>query len=298
MALGRHRQDGGELVPAEDLDLLVGQLLTMGHGEALGRVVADQALAFGGRQGGAQRDHGVGDGAVAEALALLLLVCEPVHEAGQRVGAQVDQLQLALEVAVRVGVDQTAVFLAGALAEAAPSLAAIALDPFIDVAKEADRRALLELTAVAVCFALALDSPRLLVGAGVALSLPARAAEDADVADRPPCAVHALEDAGRLGLSEPPLVAAAWIGNRDRRILGSAHELLPREPGAGRSTGAAPFALSDKTLTGSLKKTSLCSSHCGSFYGSHCGSLYSSHPLNAMAAERRLPPCFATTALR
>jgi len=67
--------------------------------------VADQALALGGRQGGAQWDHGVGDGAVAEALALLLLVGEPVREAGERVGAHVGQPQLAREVAVGVGAD-------------------------------------------------------------------------------------------------------------------------------------------------------------------------------------------------
>lgn len=126
-----------------------------GHGETLGGVVADQALALGGRECCAERDHGVGDGAVAEALALLLLG-QPVHEAGQRVGAHVGQLQLAQEVTVGVGADQAAVFLAGALAEAAPSLAAVALDPFIDVAEEADRRGLLQLTAVAVSLALAL----------------------------------------------------------------------------------------------------------------------------------------------
>jgi hypothetical protein len=95
VALRRHCEKGGELIAAEDLDLLIRQLLAMGHGEALGGVVADQALALGGRQGGAERDHGVGDRAVAEALALLLLVGEPVHEAGQRVGAHVGQLQLA-----------------------------------------------------------------------------------------------------------------------------------------------------------------------------------------------------------
>lgn len=212
VALGCHRQDGGELVAAKDLDLFLGQLLAVGHGEALGWVVADQPLALGGRQRCTQRDHGVGDRAVAEALALILLVGQPVHEAGQRVGAHVNQLQLPREVAVRVGADQAAVFLAGVLAETSPSLAAVALDPFIDVAEEADRRALLTLAAVAVGLALALDPLRLLVGASVALSLPAGAAENGDVADGPALAVNALEDAGRLGLPEPPLVAAAWIG--------------------------------------------------------------------------------------
>jgi hypothetical protein len=128
-------------------------------------------------------------------------------------------------VAVGIGADQAAVFLAGALAEAASALAAIALDPFIDVAEEADGRGLLQFAAVAVGLALALDPLRLLVGAGVALSLPPGTAEDADVADRPPRAVHALEDARHLRLLEPPLVAAAWIGRVGRRILGNAHEL-------------------------------------------------------------------------
>jgi hypothetical protein len=210
----------------------------MGHGEALGGVVADQALALGGRQGGAQRDHGVGDGAVAKALALLLLVGQPVHKAGQRIGAHVGQLQLAREVAVRVGADQAAVFFAGAFAEAAPSLAAVALDPFIDVTEEADRRALLQLAAVPVGFALALDPPRRLIGAGTALALPAGAAEDADVADHVALSAEPLEDARGLGLDEPPLVTAAWTGRRSRRILGNAHEhhLVSR----GRIVSATP----------------------------------------------------------
>ena len=190
------------------------QLVAVGHSEALGGVVADQALALGGRQGGAQRDHGVGDRAVAEALALLRLVGEPVHEASQRVGAHVGQLQLAREVAVGVGADQAAVFVAGVLAEAAPALAAVALDPFIEVAEEADRRALLQLAAVAVGLALALDPLRLVVGAGVALSLPPGAAEDGDVADRLALPVYALEDAGRLGLSR----AAACRRSLDRPL--------------------------------------------------------------------------------
>jgi len=245
VALGRDRQEGGELLAAEDLDLLLGQLLAVGHGKALGGVVADQALALGARQGGAQRDHGVGDRAVAEALALLLLGGEPVHVAGQGVGAHVDQLQLAREVAVGVGADQATVFLAGALAEAAPALAAVALDPFIEVAQEADRRALLKLAAVAVGLALALEPLRLLEGAGVALSLPPGAAEDGDVADRPALAINALEDAGRLGLAEPPLVAAAGIGRVGRRILGNAHEhhLVSR----GRAVLAAPPHLRYRT---------------------------------------------------
>ena len=80
---------------------------------------------------------------------------------------------LAGEVAVGVGADQAPVFVAGVLAEAAAALAAVALDPFIEVAEEGDRVSLLQLAAVAVGLALALDPPRLLVGAGVALSLPA-----------------------------------------------------------------------------------------------------------------------------
>jgi hypothetical protein len=41
VAFGCHHQDCRELVAAEDLDLLVGQLLAVRHPEALGRVVAD-----------------------------------------------------------------------------------------------------------------------------------------------------------------------------------------------------------------------------------------------------------------
>jgi hypothetical protein len=151
---------------------------------------------------------------------------------------------------VRVVGDQAAVFVAGVLAEATASLTAVALDPFVEVAQERDRRALLQLAAVAVGLALALDPPRLLVGASVALSLLSGAAEDAGVADRPALAVDALKDAGGLGLDEPPLVAAASNGLRGRRILGNAYELVPREPGAGRCRGAAPFDVADKTLTG------------------------------------------------
>ncbi|HEV7771004.1 MAG TPA: hypothetical protein VGO66_10185 [Solirubrobacterales bacterium] len=73
--------------------------------------------------------------------------------------------------------DQAAVFVAGVLAEAAAALAAIALDPLVQVAAEGDRAALLQLAAIAVGLALALDPLRLCVGAGVALSLPAGAAE-------------------------------------------------------------------------------------------------------------------------
>src|ERR1700679_1607907 len=153
--------------------------------------------------------------------------------ARQRVSAHVGELQLAREVAVRVGGDRPPVFVAGVLAEAAAALSAVALDPFVEIAQEGDRRALLQLATVAVGFALALEPPRRLIGAGVALSLLARAAEDADVADRLPLAVYALEDAGGLGLDEPPLVAAAWNGRRGRRILRNAHELTPREPGGG-----------------------------------------------------------------
>jgi hypothetical protein len=52
-------------------------------------------------------------------------------------------------------------------------------------AEEADRRALLQLAAVAIGLALALDPLRLLVGAGVTLSLSPGTAEDADVANGP-----------------------------------------------------------------------------------------------------------------
>lgn len=99
-----------------------------------------------------------------------------------------------------VGADQPPVFVAGVLAEAAAALAAVALDPFVQIAEEGDCRALLQLAAVAIGLALALDPPRLLVGAGMALSLAPSGAKDADVANRPPRPVDALEDAGRLGL--------------------------------------------------------------------------------------------------
>jgi hypothetical protein len=46
-------------------------------------VVADQALSLRGRERCAQRDRGIDDRPVAKALALLLLVGEPVQKAGQ-----------------------------------------------------------------------------------------------------------------------------------------------------------------------------------------------------------------------
>lgn len=91
--------------------------------------MADQALALGGRQRRPQGHRGVGDGSVAEALALCLLVGQPVHEAGERVGEDVDQPEARWEVGVCVGSEQPPVFVAGVLAEAAAALASIALDP-------------------------------------------------------------------------------------------------------------------------------------------------------------------------
>lgn len=46
---------------------------------------------------------------------------------------------------MREGADQAAVFLAGVLAKAAATLAAVALNPFVEVAQEGDRRAPLQL---------------------------------------------------------------------------------------------------------------------------------------------------------
>ena len=66
----------------------------------------------------------------------------------------------------------------------------------------------LELAAIAVGLALALDPARRVVGAGVSLALLAGDSKDGDVADRGAVAVDSLEDAGRLGLAESPLVAA------------------------------------------------------------------------------------------
>jgi hypothetical protein len=195
--------------------------------------VADQALALCRGECRSERHRRAGDGAVAEALALHLLVGKPIHEAGQRVGGDIDQLEAAREVGVGVGANQASVFVAGVLAEASAALAAVALDPLVQVATEGDRGPLLQLAAIAVGLALALDPLRLGVGAGVALSLLAGVAVDAGVADGPPRAVDALEDTGRLGLDEPPLVAAALLGRRGRRILGNAHEIPPREPWGG-----------------------------------------------------------------
>jgi hypothetical protein len=226
VALGRHSQDGGELLAAEDLDLVrVGwDLLAVGQGEALGGVVADQALSLRRGQRGAQRRRDIGDRSVAEAPALLLLVGEPVQEPREVEGGELGQLQLAREVGMGVGGDQAAVFVAGVLPEATTALAAVALNPLVQIAEEGDRRALLQLAAVAIGLALALDPPRFPIGAGVALSLAPRATEDADVADRLALAIHALEDARRLRLPQPPLVAATWDGLGGRRILGNAHE--------------------------------------------------------------------------
>jgi hypothetical protein len=175
------------LLGGEDLDLVAGELLARRQRQAVRRVVADQALALRGRQRRPQRDRGVGDRAVTEAFALRLLVGQPVHEAGQRVGGDVDQLEAGREVAVGVGADQASVFLAGGLAKAPAALAAVALDPLVQIAAKGDRAALLQLAAVAVGLALALDPLRRLVAAGVALSLLRAAAVDAGVADRRPC---------------------------------------------------------------------------------------------------------------
>jgi hypothetical protein len=229
------------LLGGEDLDLLAVELLAPRQRQALRRVVADQALALRGRQRRPQRDRGVGDRAVAEGLALGLLVGQPVNEAGEGVGGDVDQLEAGREVAVGVGADQAAVFLASGLAEAPATLAAVALDPLAQVAAEGDRAALLQLAAVAVGLTLPLDPLRLLVGPGVALSLLRPAAVDAGVADRPPLAVDPLEDAGGLGLDEAPLVAAALIRRRGRRILETAHEHHLVSHGAGRLRDAAPL---------------------------------------------------------
>ena len=255
MALWGMAYDEGKLLGREDLDLLAEELISGRQREALRRVVADQALALGGSQRRAQRHRGVGDGAVAEALALRLLVGQPVHEPGQRVGRDVDQLEAGREVGMGEGADQAAVFVAGVLTEAAAALAAVALDPLVQITAEGDRRALLQLAAVAVGLALALDPLGLLVAAGVALSLSPAGAEDADVADRPALAVDALEDARRLRLSQPPIIAAAWTALAGRRTLGNAHEhhLVSR----GRVVCAAPphLTFADKTLTGPIGMT-------------------------------------------
>src|SRR5207237_5394838 len=127
---------------------------------------------------------------------------------GELVGGYVDQLQLGREVRMGVAADQPPVFVAGVLAEAATALPAIALHPLIEEGQEGDRARLLEPPAVAVGFALALDPARRVEGAGASLPLLAGDFDDGDVTDDVALAIHALVDARRLGLDEPPLVAA------------------------------------------------------------------------------------------
>ena len=201
--------------------------------------MADQALARRGGERGAQRHHHVGDRRVGDPLALLVLVTEPVHEAGELVGGDVSQLQPLGEVAVGVAPDQPPVFVAGVLAEAA-ALAAVALDPLVEVGQERDRRVRLQHAPVAVALAAPLDPPRLLVGAGAPLALLARHFDHGDVADGRALAVDPPVHARGLGLSQPPLVATASISRRGRRILGNAYEHSPREPG--RAVPAVPLA--------------------------------------------------------
>ena len=110
--------DGRQLLGGEDLDLVAFELLARRQRQALGWVVADQALTLRGRQRRPQRNRGIGDRTVAQALTLGLLVGQPVNEAGEGVGGDVAQLEAGREVAVGVGADQAAVFLAGRLAEA------------------------------------------------------------------------------------------------------------------------------------------------------------------------------------
>lgn len=100
VALWGKLYDRRQLLGGEDLDLVAGELLARWQRQALRGVVADQALAPRRRQRRSQWDRGVGDRAVAEALALGLLVGQPVHEAGQGVGGDVDQLEAGREVAV------------------------------------------------------------------------------------------------------------------------------------------------------------------------------------------------------
>src|SRR5260221_8956016 len=254
VALRCHRQNRRKLLSAEHLDLVfvfvLLDVLAVRQRQPLRGVVSDQALAVRGRKRRAQRDRDVGDGRIAEALALLVLVGQPVHEAGKLVRGHVDQLQLGGEVRAGVVVDPAPVFCAGVLAKAATTLAAIALDPLIEKSHEAGRRRLLELAAITVGFTPALDPTRRRIGAGASLALLAGYFDYGDVADRLAIGIDPPGDAGGLGLLEPPLVAAAPAVRTDSRILRNGHELSPREPGAGRFGGAAPFALSDKTLTG------------------------------------------------
>lgn len=118
MALRSAPYDGRQLLGGDDLDLVAFELLARRQRQALRRVVADQDLALRGGQRRPQRDRGVGDRPVAERLALGLLVGQPVNEAGEGVGGDVDQLEAGREVGMGVGPNQAPVFLAGGLAEA------------------------------------------------------------------------------------------------------------------------------------------------------------------------------------
>jgi hypothetical protein len=96
--------------------------------------------------------------------------------------------------------DKPPVFVVRVLAEAATTLAAIALDPLIEKGAKGDRRRLLELATIAVGVTLALDPPRRTIGAGASLALLAGHFDHGDVADDVAFAIDALVDAGRLGL--------------------------------------------------------------------------------------------------
>jgi len=114
-----------------------------------------------------------------------------------------------------VGRDQAPVLVARVIAEASAPLALVALDPFVEEPQEPDFALLAQLATVAVGLVPALDPPRLLVGAGATLPLPAGDFDHGDVADHLPVRIDPPVDPGGLGLPQPPPVAGGWtIGAR------------------------------------------------------------------------------------
>jgi len=138
------------------------------------RVVANQALAPGGRERRLQGLDAIADGAVGEfapgadrqrlglplslrsgplnsdamvELRLLLGIAQPADESGNRSRRYLAQAQLRREIAKRVPLHEPAVLATGFLAKAAPAGPLVVLDPVAQVLMQGDARALLELAA-------------------------------------------------------------------------------------------------------------------------------------------------------
>src|SRR5437868_2400114 len=118
------------------------------------------------------------------------------------------------EVLVGVALQEPPVLISSPLAEASTALAAVALNPLLEVGAQRDRRALLQLAAVAVGLALPLDPARLVERSGELLALATAGAVDHDV--RPTASVYAR----RLRSHELALVGACSVGGAHRRTLG------------------------------------------------------------------------------